>query len=189
MKNWIAYRLTPIDHLWEMLPTVEEIAKKFEEGNRNRLRHLLGEFDAPGDFCGFEVMSLDEVLSDLSDAQHLARRAGWEGDYRSEETQPRVYGSGSGLRPFTYAFVWKQDNNGSTFVVSPRPLDWLGEYDVAYPDEPERLRAARFSRQQRCSHASDDRGRSRYRRRRVAIPYDAPGMPKPRCNGAESGGK
>jgi len=187
MKNWIAYRLSPIDHLWEMLPTVKDIAEKLADGNRNRLHFLLGDPIADGDFCGSEVMPLDEFLSDLSDAQHLARRAGWEGDYRSDETRPRVlWLPEPDCASFTYAFVWKQDNNGSTFVVSARLLDWLGEYDVAYPDEPERPYALRDFLASKgvplqvmieagLVIAGED----------VAVPYDAPGMPKPRCNGAK----
>ena len=26
-----------------------------------------------------------------------------------------------------YYFVWKQDHNGMTYVISPHPLPWLGE--------------------------------------------------------------
>ena len=27
----------------------------------------------------------------------------------------------------SHAFVWMQDNNATTYVVSPHPLPWLGE--------------------------------------------------------------
>jgi hypothetical protein len=32
---------------------------------------------------------------------------------------------------FAYGFVWKQDNNGTTFVASPVPMPWLLRIGIA----------------------------------------------------------
>jgi hypothetical protein len=63
-------------------------------------------------------------LADFAYALRLAKDTGqWEGDYNYE---PRVFWSPDpDLFRFSYGFVWKQDNNGTTFIISPQPLKWL----------------------------------------------------------------
>jgi hypothetical protein len=57
-------------------------------------------------------------------ALELARRAGWEGDFREG---PYVSGlPASDLDSWGEILIgWKQDNNGTTFIVSPYKLPWL----------------------------------------------------------------
>lgn len=109
--TWKAYSIMPIDFFWERLPTVEEVAAGMAEEKAAELIHGLG----------IHQDQLDQFLSDFQHARVLAQKEGWEGDYRD---RPRVLwlpDEGS----FSYGFVWKQDNNGATFVISPHPLPWL----------------------------------------------------------------
>jgi hypothetical protein len=64
----------------------------------------------------------------------LAERHGWEGDFSFPARVLWLLEEGSNA--FAYAFVWKQDHNGTTYVVSPYPLPWLGE--PATPRKPRR---------------------------------------------------
>ncbi len=69
-----------------------------------------GDEDGPASFIGT-----------FYGAQIIAGEEGWEGDFRGE---PRVLWLPD-ENCFRHAFVWKQDNNGMTFVVSPHRLPWL----------------------------------------------------------------
>jgi hypothetical protein len=103
-KQWHIYELPPIDFLWEMLPTTKEVLKKFI------------------DYEGFSKLS--EFIKAYHNALDMARKVGWEGDFRSYT--PRIFWLPDDTE-FSYAFVWKQDNNGTTYVVSPYRLIWLEE--------------------------------------------------------------
>jgi len=113
--TWTAYTISPIDFLWELLPTVEDVAALLAKGEaadlvsgRDRSWFNFGEF-----------------RSDFQQAQLLAQKKGWEGAYQ-EGSEPRVFWLPD-EDSFSYAFVWKQRNNGDTFVISPRPLGWLND--------------------------------------------------------------
>jgi hypothetical protein len=61
------------------------------------------------------------ILALAEKAQECGTAVGWEGDYRNEPRMlvlPDAYS-------VRYAVVWKQDNNGDTYVVSEVPLDYL----------------------------------------------------------------
>jgi hypothetical protein len=63
----------------------------------------------------------------------LARQLGWEGDVRSgypmvsllPEEGPEVF----------LVIVWKQENDGTSFVISERPLSWLEEQGAWLQEE------------------------------------------------------
>lgn len=113
--TWIAYQIGPIDEHWGKLQTVPEVAA------------MLAKDEAMDSVHAHEYVPwLDGVarfLSNFEAAKRLARDAGWEGDYRHNDG-PGVFWLPDDTA-FTYAFVWKQDNNGTTFVVTPHPLPWL----------------------------------------------------------------
>jgi hypothetical protein len=111
MKTWFAYHLDPIDFGWEYLPTIAETEARSAA------------FDQTKDEFESNVCPAAQFTNDLRNAYRLARDEGWEGDFRDGE-EPRVLWLPI-ADGFKYAFVWKQDNNGSTFVVSPVKLPWL----------------------------------------------------------------
>lgn len=110
---WMAYHIVPIDFGWEFLPSVQDFAATLARNDA----------DLAVDKETFQHSELSEFLADFKLAKELAASKMWEGDYRASST-PRVFFLPDELS-FRYGFVWKQDNNGSTFVVTPRPLPWL----------------------------------------------------------------
>ena len=116
--NWVAYGISAIDFGWEHLPTVQEAVAKIAAGEASRILHgpVIG--DSPG-------MAVTEFLDALTNARSRAHAKGWEGDFHKGQ-EPRVCWLPA-PHAFAYAFVWKQDNNGDTFVVSPIALPWLDD--------------------------------------------------------------
>jgi len=110
------YHISPIDMGFRFLWTVDQF--------RDQLR--LEDIDQHGTFGRLyrepiTLNGLDRFELDFEGAKHLARDHGWEGDYREGPfVMPVLIELEVG-----YAFVWKQDNNGSTFVLSPVPLPYL----------------------------------------------------------------
>ena len=104
MNDWIAYHIAPIDFGWGLLLRVEEFAARVK-----------GHEEA--------AYTSSQLRLDLDKAKELARAVGWEGDFR-KGYEPRVLMLPDEVE-MKYAFVWKQENNGSTFVVSPIELPWL----------------------------------------------------------------
>ena len=60
----------------------------------------------------------------LATAEMLAAEEGWEGDVTEG---PYIFAlpPADGYNTFSVGVAWKQDNNGTTYVVSPQPLPWL----------------------------------------------------------------
>lgn len=103
---WHVYEISPIDINWEFLRTVEETAAILAK--RYAREQVTGvEFGADPDFSGF--------IATWKSAQDAAAAAGWEGDFRCD---PVVFWLPCDTE-FDFGFVIKQDNNGTTYVVSP----------------------------------------------------------------------
>ena len=100
--------------LWELLPTAEETCKKLIDSSED------------GPEYGISTRVLRFVI-DYSHALDTFRKNGWEGDFRGSSARVFFLPIDS---EFSYGFVWKQDNNGSTFVVSPHELIWLKDYQI-----------------------------------------------------------
>jgi hypothetical protein len=58
-------------------------------------------------------------------AMELAHDIGWDGDIRKGEGGPYVTALPNEDCTVQLVLAWKSDNNGTTFVASPRPLPWL----------------------------------------------------------------
>lgn len=110
--KWIVYSISPIDLGWENLRTVRETLSVIVQDNESYGLSDLGDINARG------IMSF---VDDWQTAKENARQAGWEGDFRHE---PHVFWLPS-EGAFEYGFVIKQDNNGTTFVISPQELPAL----------------------------------------------------------------
>lgn len=105
----------PIDFGWEYLQPVDEVAAQLAR-DKSGVAEPTFLSALPG---------LRKFLDDFENALRAARHEGWEGDFRGAAT-PRVLWIPGAIK-FDYAFVWKQDNNGTTFVVSPVEMPWLDE--------------------------------------------------------------
>lgn len=109
------YAMSPIDYDWEYLPTVQDVASRY------------GQDDARLDIEGveeYEPRKLGGFLKDFKRAKDAATDEGWEGDFRGK-ARVLYLPSETG---FDHAFAWKQDNNGTTFIVSPQILPHLEKY-------------------------------------------------------------
>ena len=108
---WIVYELNPIDYGWSNLRTVQQTIAEIANTNEEAAQRYEVNADGVRDF-----------LSAWDAAQLAASGHGWEGDFREP---PRVFWLPKELS-FEHGFVFKQDNNGATFVVSPQELPSLG---------------------------------------------------------------
>lgn len=72
------------------------------------------------------LRKVDKNDEDFKDILDRARKHGWEGDF-TEEPRVMVLPPGDGGCDFIVALVWKQSNNGSTFVATMHRLPYLGE--------------------------------------------------------------
>lgn len=111
--SYFTYQVAPIDWGWEQLRTVEDTARALADVDvRERLS---------GEAIYIADPSLDTFLARWDAAKDSARRSGWEGDFRQG---PYVFWvpTEDGMQ---FGFVFKQDNNGTTFVVSPVELPHL----------------------------------------------------------------
>ena len=126
MKKWYAYQTkSPIDTGWEQLKTVEETVEFLATAGEDEL-----------DDDGFPLFSDDlmqtrvlekfddllQFIVDYKQALVLAESVGWEGDICGHAY---VFWVPDADFDFAYCFMWKQGNNGNTYVVSPHTLPWL----------------------------------------------------------------
>ena len=108
--NWHTYETSPIDMGWENLKTVQETITDLVERMKGS--------DRKNDI---DPSDLNSFLRSWEGAKNAAAEKGWEGDFRHE---PCVFWVPAETE-FSYGFVFKQDSNGTTYVVSPVEMAWL----------------------------------------------------------------
>ena len=108
------YQIPPIDIFLGMQTAKEYITELVEFEIKAKSQGL--EYDT------FDGLNLNDFLDKLSSAAGLAARAGWEGELRHGVFVFFLPADGM----CSVGFVFKQDNNGTTFVVTEVPLDYLG---------------------------------------------------------------
>lgn len=116
--SWIVYEVPPIDFGWHHLKTVKETAVAILEFDDRSTEEL-----------DVDSSAMDAFLQRWESAKYAARASGWEGDFRNE---PCVFWLPSD-DDFTSGFVFKQDNNGTTYVISPLEIPALNEYRTEQP--------------------------------------------------------
>ncbi len=117
--RWIMYQCDPLDFGWEHLPTVEETAEKIASLDATNTARAAQFAHAEG----YHGKSIRAFLTDLSSVISQAR-----GKWGKEAVDFRGPVHVLWLpqeQEFTYAFVWKVDNNGTTYIASPIRLEWL----------------------------------------------------------------
>lgn len=113
---WHVYEIAPIDHGWHNLKPVSTWAGELAQQQFSAAAH------DPNDGISYgEDPLVQEFLDRWESAKSAASSAGWEGDFRQE---PVIFWLPGGS-DFDYGFVIKQDNNGTTYVVSPVELPHL----------------------------------------------------------------
>lgn len=118
---FFVYDMSPIDHNWSMLRSVEETRLEIERKGAFIDDWMPDDRAGAPANRGFEEMQ--RFMAYWDRAQQAAMAQGWEGDFRG---RPFVMWVPSYDRcDLVPAFVWKQDNNGTTFVVSPVELPHL----------------------------------------------------------------
>lgn len=133
MKMKFAYQIAFIDYHWGNLKTVSDIAYdllnsvlKVPYSNKNNHENE------------YNIDFLNEFLNNWSEAQKMAFELGWEGDFRHN---PEVFWMPIETA-FEWGFVFKQNNNGTTFVISPIELPWLDSKDSCKLDLSDNSKSA-----------------------------------------------
>ncbi len=106
------YVIPPIDFGWEHLPTVEETLRKIKKSEEVREE-------------GQELYDLayrsEKFTQDWERALSIAKSMGMNSELRHA---PSVMWMPAELH-MEYGFVFKEDNNGTTYVVSHQEIPWL----------------------------------------------------------------
>jgi len=121
--KWFAYDVVPVDFNWEYLKTVRETVREIAINDAEARVH--GNDVPPPD--------MEEFIDAWETAQEAATSAGWIGEASNDAAVFWMPVEGS----FTFGFVIKQDDQESTFVISPVELPHLGvafEYVAALDD-------------------------------------------------------
>ena len=108
--TWYTYEIPPIDHGWDNLKTVRETAAALLERSGSTIRK--NDVD-DSDFQSF--------LRSWESAKDAASVKGWDGDFRHEPVVMWIPND----TEFNYGFAFKQDNNGTTYIISPVEMPWL----------------------------------------------------------------
>ncbi|MBD8088889.1 hypothetical protein IFT48_02770 [Pseudomonas fluorescens] len=122
--RWVPYTLSPIDFGWEHLSTVEETLRVFlkDEAEAAHEAYESGFALELGDL----PYSSADFSQEWASAKAMAEKICGSGELRDN---PAVFWV-PGEMKFNYAFVFKMENNGTTFVISPVELPWLEQHSI-----------------------------------------------------------
>lgn len=111
------YMIPPID-FWHGWLTAKQYAANVRRDYRETYT------DSTMNWRAEAERDLDNARAFISNGKRIARRIGWEGDVRSGPFVAALAPSCSGADD-DIMIAWKQDNNGTTFIVSPHAIPWL----------------------------------------------------------------
>ncbi|HCQ9811471.1 MULTISPECIES: hypothetical protein [Acinetobacter calcoaceticus/baumannii complex] len=108
------YNFFVVDHNWDYLLPLDEFYKKL----------LNADFSEPNCTANEELLS---ATHRWFQAKKLAEKIGWEGDFTRG---PYVFflPNPEGFN-IEYGFMFKQYNNGRTFIISPFELEYMDQYE------------------------------------------------------------
>ena len=113
MKKLYGVQLEPIDFGWSMNRTVDEMLIELKNFNREEEPNVKMEYE--------KFWKLWEETKIFAHNQ-----LGWEVDFREVPEVAFVPVRGNGIDiDFEPIFIFKQDNNGTSFVVSPINIGFL----------------------------------------------------------------
>ncbi|WP_428313287.1 hypothetical protein [Hydrocarboniphaga sp.] len=110
--KWFAYDVVPVDSNWEYLKTVRETVREIAINDAEARVHG-GDVPPP---------DMEEFIDAWESAKDAATAAGWVGEPGNEPLVFWLPVAGS----FTFGFVIRQDNDDSSYVISPVELPHLG---------------------------------------------------------------
>ncbi|EDQ9666766.1 hypothetical protein KO48_003418 [Salmonella enterica subsp. enterica serovar Bredeney] len=121
-----SYAIPPIDFDWAIMPTVESLAGTIKAAIDKlgvNAEYVSEQYYTDQDAAS-TIWSVAKLYMCFLDAKERARKAGWDG---TNSELPRYFTIPDELDVYV-GFIFKQYNNGDTFVVSPIPLAHLEQY-------------------------------------------------------------
>lgn len=116
-----SYAISPIDFDWVLAPKVSSLAERLKgAADSLNLEVDYEKFFESSDAVS-DISSISSVYTQYHNALRCAKEAGWEGDHR----EPPRYFVIPAETDFYIGFIFKQDNSGVTFVISPISLPHL----------------------------------------------------------------
>ena len=118
MSMFHVYKISPVDNGWFLFKTVNEVLAHLCDGLKASAERCISD---DLDIISYEYPEAEEFVKQYNQSRAAAKKAGWDGDMRHEPcVVPIVQDTDC-----TFGFMWKQDNNGTTFVVLPIKDDKL----------------------------------------------------------------
>lgn len=126
MKTYHVYVLLPVDIGWGLFKTVSEVIDTICDAVKQRAKNDVVLAVEPG--RPWEVDLNNFVVAYYQSVRAVESTGWWEGDMRHEAVVVPL------VREVEceYGFMWKQDNNGTTFVVTPEPIPQYAKFAVEY---------------------------------------------------------
>lgn len=122
-----AYGCFPVDFGWDLLPNLTEVVTKLARRPEVGAEYQHEEEFSQAKNASFNsnIEDINEILALFEEAKILAKTVGWDGDFR--EIPRVIFLPEPDGGTFKYAFIWKHDENGETFVVSEFELPYLDD--------------------------------------------------------------
>ena len=123
--RWAAYTLPPIDFGWENLSTVEEVLRVFQaDEEKARLEALQEDYEFQQEDLPYSSVAFQR---EWAYAKNMAKEiSGGDEELRHDPAVMWIPGEAQ----FNYAFVFKMQENGTTFVISPVEMPWLKKFSM-----------------------------------------------------------
>jgi hypothetical protein len=126
MKTYHVYVLPPVDIGWGLFKTVSQVIDMICDAVKQKAKDDVARAVDPGHL--WEVDLNDFVVAYYQSVRAVESTGWWEGDMRHEAVVVPLVREVEG----EYGFMWKQDNNGTTFVVTPEPIPQYDKFAVEY---------------------------------------------------------
>ena len=121
--------LPPVDIGWQLFKTVSQVIEVACNDAKDMAVHRFKDGIDRGPMIWHSEVDIGDFLESYYRSLRAAKDTGWwEGDMRHEAV----------VVPFVrelegeYGFMWKQDNNGTTFVVTPDRISHYAKFALEY---------------------------------------------------------
>jgi len=129
MKTYHVYMLPPVDMGWGMFKTVRQVIDVACDDIKEQAAHNFDNMLEYGHPIGRLEVDISDFLESYYQSLRAAKKTGWwEGDMRHEPVVVPLVRELEG----EYGFMWKQSNNGTTFVVTPEEMPHYAQFAMEY---------------------------------------------------------